>query len=129
MADYKVGYKKPPVTSRFQPGQSGNPGGRPKGARSLANDLKAELEEVIVVSEGGEVKEMTKQQAVIKTMVANALKGEGRALQVLLNLKLVQDQGEAIPESEEILSEEEESILRNLKARMSRQSPSDKEGV
>jgi hypothetical protein len=28
---YAVGNKKPPLDKRFKPGQSGNPGGRPKG--------------------------------------------------------------------------------------------------
>jgi hypothetical protein len=28
---YPVGYRKPPVHSRFKKGQSGNPRGRPKG--------------------------------------------------------------------------------------------------
>jgi hypothetical protein len=27
----ELGYKRPPVASRFRPGQSGNPGGRRKG--------------------------------------------------------------------------------------------------
>jgi hypothetical protein len=30
----QVGYKKPPVEHRFKPGQSGNPNGRPRGARN-----------------------------------------------------------------------------------------------
>jgi len=30
MADYEVGYGKPPKSRRFQPGVSGNPKGRPK---------------------------------------------------------------------------------------------------
>jgi len=31
---YDVGFGKPPVRSRFEPGQSGNPRGRPKGSRN-----------------------------------------------------------------------------------------------
>ena len=33
-APYKVGYARPPVEHRFRRGQSGNPRGRPRGARS-----------------------------------------------------------------------------------------------
>jgi hypothetical protein len=32
--DYEVGYAKPPVKTRFAPGQSGNPRGRPKGSKN-----------------------------------------------------------------------------------------------
>jgi Family of unknown function (DUF5681) len=35
-ADYDVGYGKPPKTTQFQPGQSGNRRGRPKGAKGCA---------------------------------------------------------------------------------------------
>jgi len=35
---YAVGHKKPPLHTRFPPGQSGNPKGRPKG-RSKDKDL------------------------------------------------------------------------------------------
>jgi hypothetical protein len=31
--DSRVGYKRPPQHSKFKPGQSGNPKGRPKGAK------------------------------------------------------------------------------------------------
>jgi hypothetical protein len=30
--DYKIGYGKPPEHTRFRPGQSGNPAGRPRAA-------------------------------------------------------------------------------------------------
>ena len=32
---YEVGYGRPPIESRFQPGQSGNPKGRRKRQRNL----------------------------------------------------------------------------------------------
>jgi hypothetical protein len=41
--DHKVGYRKPPVHSRFRKGQSSNPGGRPRGmtaGRATALALK-----------------------------------------------------------------------------------------
>ena len=33
--DFKVGYRSPPQHSRFQPGSSGNPGGKQKAVRNL----------------------------------------------------------------------------------------------
>jgi hypothetical protein len=41
---YTVGYCRTPVHSRFKPGQSGNPKGRPKGRRDLQTEL---LEQVL----------------------------------------------------------------------------------
>jgi Family of unknown function (DUF5681) len=32
--DYRVGYGKPPLETRFKQGQSGNPRGRPRGAKT-----------------------------------------------------------------------------------------------
>lgn len=39
---YDVGYSKPPMERRFKPGNSGNPRGRPKGAKNL-NTIVAEV--------------------------------------------------------------------------------------
>src|SRR4051812_111432 len=44
---YAVGYGRPPVQTRFRPGQSGNRRGRPKGARNLASELQAVLAETV----------------------------------------------------------------------------------
>ena len=41
-----VGYKNPPVAKQFKPGQSGNPGGKPIGARNrLQGDFMRALSE------------------------------------------------------------------------------------
>jgi len=81
-----VGYGNPPVHSRFKKGQSGNPTGRPKKQPSLIDDLKAELAEVIQVTEGGKVRRLTKQRAVAKSMTAQSIKGDPRATSLIAKL-------------------------------------------
>ena len=51
--DYKVGYKKPPLHTRFRKGQSGNPRGRPRGSKNLSTLLTDALNEPVVVTEDG----------------------------------------------------------------------------
>jgi len=83
----KVGYRNPPKASQFKPGQSGNPRGRPKGVANLATDLAAELgEEVIISGGGGRPRQITKQRALIKALMAKALEGDVRATTALLAL-------------------------------------------
>ena len=84
--EYEVGYRKPPKTTRFKAGTSGNPKGRPKGSTNLATDLAAELNEQITVREGGQARRVTKQRALIKSLTAQALKGDVRATTALLAL-------------------------------------------
>ena len=50
---YSIGYKKPPLGTRFRPGKSGNPKGRPKGAKSFDNEVKEELAQFLRQSTGG----------------------------------------------------------------------------
>ena len=84
--DYEVGYRKPPKHSQFPKGRSGNPKGRPKGIRNLKTDLAAELGKRIVVSEGGHRSRVSKQQALMMRLVEQALNGDMRALNALIDL-------------------------------------------
>jgi hypothetical protein len=72
--DYEVGYGKPPERTRFKKGKSGNPKGRSKGAKNLKTDLIEELQENITVREGDRTVRISKQRAIVKTLVAKTLK-------------------------------------------------------
>lgn len=88
----KVGYGNPPVPTRFQPGKSGNPRGRPKGARGLRAELKAELDEFVTVEVNGKKKRIRKRRLVIKALAAQAAKGNVSAADKLLAL-VIQAEG------------------------------------
>ena len=81
-----VGYRRPPTSGRFRPGQSGNPRGRPKGVRNLAADLSDELAEMIRIRESGKELRVSKQRAMIKSFVAAAVRGDVRATTALVAL-------------------------------------------
>jgi hypothetical protein len=81
--DGEVGYKRPPKSGRFRPGQSGNPRGRKKGSANFVTDLEAELCEMVVVEDGGRECRVTKQRAIVKALIALAIKGDLRAISAI----------------------------------------------
>ena len=64
---YQVGYCRPPLHSRFKPGQSGNPKGRPKQSRNLRTIVKQVLSEDMQIREGGRLRRMSAMEAVVRT--------------------------------------------------------------
>lgn len=82
--DYQVGRGRPPKNAQFRPGQSGNPRGRPKGARSFKTDLMEVLKTPVEVTEGGKPKRISTQRASLLRLKEKALKGNERALDRLL---------------------------------------------
>lgn len=82
----RIGYKSPPVQTRFQPGQSGNPSGRPKGVQNFRTLFNKILNEKIAVREGSEVRKVSKAEAILRTVVVGALKGDVRHTAMLVKL-------------------------------------------
>jgi hypothetical protein len=119
--DYKVGYGRPPKDTRFQPGCSGNPKGRPKGTKNLKADLIEELGERILVREGEQAKQVSKQRALIKTLMAQTLKGNARAASLLLTMMMrLLDTGEVADDLAKPSLEDELEIIRGFEARLRR---------
>ena len=115
--DYRVGYKRPPQPSKFKPGQSGNPKGRPKGALNLETDLTQELSEKIAIREGERSLKVSKQRALLKSMVAKGLKGDTRAAGLVLQLVAKLLEQVAPTDEQDLLSDDEAAILERFIAK------------
>ncbi len=94
--NYEVGFAKPPAHSRFKPGQSGNPNGRPKEQPSLASALEKELQKPVVIIEHGRRKRLTKLDATARQLANKAAAGDLRAISLMTDL----NRGEAPSERE-----------------------------
>ena len=92
--DYAVGFGKPPVRTRFRPGQSGNPRGRPRGAKGLKTLVRETMTKSISVRTAEGNKRMPRIEAVLQRKFELAMKGNERAQSRLIELY-----GQAIPES------------------------------
>src|SRR5687767_2207034 len=73
---YQVGYGRPPVASRFKPGQSGNSRGRPKALKSAKAVVNAIANSKIAVTENGKRKKRTMREIAIFRMFELAVKGD-----------------------------------------------------
>ena len=96
------GYGRPPLHSRFKPGHSGNPNGRPKATVSFRSDFAEELAELIAVPGDGS-KVCTKRRAIVKKLVADSISGDAKDASALISLcaKLFPEYEEADPRAAE----------------------------
>jgi hypothetical protein len=115
--DYEVGYGKPPLHTRFKRGQSGNPRGRPPGAKNLSTLLNEALNEPVVINENGGRRSISKRKAALKQLVNEAAKGKWPALKLLVDI--VQDiERRSEPQAEESsFSLADEKVIAQWKAR------------
>lgn len=81
---YKVGYKRPPLQTRFRKGQSGNPAGRPRGSRNLATLIREALNALVEVRVHGQLRRISKLHASAINFANRVAAGDPRALEFLL---------------------------------------------
>jgi Family of unknown function (DUF5681) len=74
--NYVVGKGRPPLTTRWKPGQSGNPKGRPKGVKNMMTYFRQALNRKIDIKAGGRFRKVTAREAIAMTYTNLALKGD-----------------------------------------------------
>ena len=128
--DYEIGYGKPPKTTQFKPGKSGNSQGRPRGTRNLRSDLQEELNAKVTVIEAGNQIQVSRQKALIKSMMAKAIKGDTAAARVLISLIVGIEQADAersvvvttTAEDLEVLQAYKDRLLEEIEAKQEDES-------
>ena len=83
-ARYQTGYGTPPKEHQFRPGQSGNPKGRPKGAKNTAILLREILDRKIEVRTGSTLRKISVREAMLTRFAESALKGDTKSAAFLL---------------------------------------------
>jgi hypothetical protein len=83
---YEVGYKKPPKSTQFTKGKSGNPSGRPKKQTSHPEIFQDTINGTVTMIENGHRSEVRKIEAIYQAMVNKAMKGDIRAAAQVLAL-------------------------------------------
>ncbi len=73
---YDIGYGKPPKHTQFQPGQSGKPSGRPKGATGAKKSIRKMLSRSTPVKIGDEVKHLSTLELSLERTSEGVRKGD-----------------------------------------------------
>jgi len=109
--DYDVGYGKPPKSGQFKPGQSGNPKGRPTGAKNLITVLEEELQAKVPIKELGKSKKVTKQEAMVKALMLKAIQGDVKAINAVVATLLKLAGPQPMEDEDPGLSKTDQQIL------------------
>jgi hypothetical protein len=122
LPDYEVGYGRPPVATRFKPGQSGNSRGRPPGTRNVETIMRDTLFAPITIIENGRRRKVTRIEALARRLMEQGLSGDLRATIQMLQIaaRLGSDKAESLGKTE--LSPDEGHLFELLTRRAHRRA-------
>jgi hypothetical protein len=114
--EYDVGYRRPPKNTQFKSGQSGNPKGRPKGAKNEATIWRTIFNRKVAIREGGRTRNVSLLEAMLLKYTERAINGEAKAADFVLNrFGMAERTG---PDTEELSQDDRQVIDNFLKRRL-----------
>lgn len=124
--DYEVGYCRPPVHTRFPPGVSGYPKGRPVGRPNNKTAVARVINETVSVREGDKIRTISKLEAILQAHTMKAIKGDPRSASIVIGVvKGMGLLGETEADALEKLSQEDDEILADYMRRHSTKAAPD----
>lgn len=116
----KVGYKNPPKHRQFKKGASGNPKGRPKGAKGIKTLLAKELGSKITIGSDGQKRRVRRSEALVKGLVNDALRGKDRPRDTVLRYADQIEQDAEATRSSQLATEDQAILDRYFERRLQR---------
>lgn len=96
-APYVTTRGKPPREHQFKPGQSGNPGGRPRGSKNFRTLIQLQLDDTITATVKGRARKVTKREAIAMRLIDKALKGDQKAIETIMKFSEEEAETSSLP--------------------------------
>ena len=116
----KVGPGNPPRHTRFKPGQSGNPKGRPKGSKNFATILQQQLRKMVTITVDGKPKRLAVQEVIARRLANDNMKGTIKALELLIKLTSAKTDTDAGNDAARETALPDEDALRRIHKRIAK---------
>ena len=114
----------PPENTRFKPGESGNPKGRPKGSKNLSTLMMEAARDQVSATIGGKKQRISKIQATTMQLATKAAGGDNAAITKFLAwVDEIETRAAAARPAQFPLSELDLEVLRAAYERMKQYQP------
>lgn len=118
-----VGYGQPPTHSQFKKGASGNPKGRPRGAKNFRTELNKVLNETFPIEVQGRKRRIKTTEVILRTQRKKAFQGDPRASATMLRYAEMEQQREDVAAAEKAQRDVEAEDIALLQAFLLRNGP------
>jgi hypothetical protein len=82
-----IGYARPPASTRWKKGQSGNPRGRRKAAKTVGRMIEETMMRKLTIDEDGRSVTLTLQEIILRNLGYAAARRDMNAIKTLFSLK------------------------------------------